>query len=144
MVAADDLARMRAQPFFEDLNARTRAGAGVAGDSTPTVIGATIVAPLMSPILGTVLAMVRNDRPNLLRCIATRLPGCPGSRSPCIPAGSHSDRPADPLRSRSDLVLTDGFVMMFEQTKVAAEHEGGRVESRCRAETMSRLQQRAG
>ncbi|MRG58920.1 DUF389 domain-containing protein [Agromyces sp. CFH 90414] len=44
------------------------AAAGVVGDSTATVIGAMIVAPLMTPILGVVLATVLGDRANLLRC----------------------------------------------------------------------------
>ncbi len=43
------------------------ASAGVVSDSTATVIGAMIVAPLMTPILGTVLAVVRADLPNLVR-----------------------------------------------------------------------------
>lgn len=38
------------------------ATAGVVGDSTATVIGAMIVAPLMTPILGTALALVLADR----------------------------------------------------------------------------------
>ncbi|MWB99458.1 DUF389 domain-containing protein [Agromyces sp. MMS17-SY077] len=42
------------------------AAAGVVGDSTATVIGAMIVAPLMTPILGVVLATVIGDRRNLL------------------------------------------------------------------------------
>jgi len=40
------------------------ATAGVANDSTATVIGAMIVAPLMTPILGTMLAIVLTDTPN--------------------------------------------------------------------------------
>ena len=47
----------------------------LASDSTATVIGAMIVAPLMSPILGIVLAMVLNDRRNLLRCLGTVVAG---------------------------------------------------------------------
>ena len=43
------------------------AAAGVAADSTATVIGAMIVAPLMTPILGTMLAVVLADRTNLTR-----------------------------------------------------------------------------
>ncbi|MEU9858333.1 DUF389 domain-containing protein [Streptomyces sp. NPDC047974] len=43
------------------------AGAGVVGDSTATVIGAMIVAPLMTPILGTALALVLADRPHVVR-----------------------------------------------------------------------------
>lgn len=41
------------------------ASAGVAADSTATVIGAMIVAPLMTPILGTALAVVLVDRRRL-------------------------------------------------------------------------------
>jgi uncharacterized hydrophobic protein (TIGR00271 family) len=37
------------------------AGSGVVADSTATVIGAMIVAPLMTPILGTALALVLAD-----------------------------------------------------------------------------------
>jgi len=40
------------------------ATAGIANDSTATVIGAMIVAPLMTPILGTMLAIVLTDGPN--------------------------------------------------------------------------------
>lgn len=43
------------------------AAAGVVADSDATVIGAMIVAPLMTPILGIVLATVLGDRANLLR-----------------------------------------------------------------------------
>jgi len=43
------------------------ASAGVLLDSTATVIGAMIVAPLMTPILGTGYALVLSDRPNVLR-----------------------------------------------------------------------------
>ena len=43
------------------------ASAGVLLDSTATVIGAMIVAPLMTPILGTGFALVLADRPNVLR-----------------------------------------------------------------------------
>ncbi|MFJ3900266.1 DUF389 domain-containing protein [Streptomyces sp. NPDC090025] len=43
------------------------ASAGVVGDSTATVIGAMIVAPLMTPILGSALALVLADRPHLVR-----------------------------------------------------------------------------
>jgi uncharacterized hydrophobic protein (TIGR00271 family) len=86
-VTADDVSRMRAQLFFEEPELHRRvtryctllvlsaiiASAGVASDSTATVIGAMIVAPLMAPILGISLAMVLNDRKNLLRCVGTVL-----------------------------------------------------------------------
>jgi uncharacterized hydrophobic protein (TIGR00271 family) len=45
------------------------ATAGVVADSTATVIGAMIVAPLMTPILGIALAVVMGNRPALLRSI---------------------------------------------------------------------------
>ncbi|MFV0286045.1 MAG: TIGR00341 family protein [Demequina sp.] len=45
------------------------ATAGVAADSTATVIGAMIVAPLMRPIQGTMLATVLGDRKQLVRSI---------------------------------------------------------------------------
>ena len=72
---------MRDQLFFDGPAARRKfskfwtllllaaviASAGVVADSTATVIGAMIVAPLMTPILGMVLAIVTQDGPNLLR-----------------------------------------------------------------------------
>ncbi|MBO1333011.1 TIGR00341 family protein [Streptomyces sp. VRA16 Mangrove soil] len=51
------------------------ASAGVVGDSTATVIGAMIVAPLMTPILGTALALVLADRPHVVRCVLLVLLG---------------------------------------------------------------------
>ncbi|MEV0913780.1 DUF389 domain-containing protein [Streptomyces sp. NPDC049967] len=45
------------------------AGAGVVGDSTATVIGAMIVAPLMTPILGCALALVLARRRQVTRCL---------------------------------------------------------------------------
>jgi uncharacterized hydrophobic protein (TIGR00271 family) len=79
-----DVLRMRDQLFVEgEAGHRKRsrfwlllllsaviATAGVIGDSTATVIGAMIVAPLMTPILGIVLAIVLSDRVNLFRSIA--------------------------------------------------------------------------
>jgi len=46
------------------------ATSGVIADSTASVIGAMIVAPLMTPILGIALAIVLGDRPALLRSVA--------------------------------------------------------------------------
>ena len=51
------------------------ASAGIVGDSTATVIGAMIVAPLMTPILGTMLATVLGDRANLIRSLLLVLGG---------------------------------------------------------------------
>ncbi|ANP71171.1 DUF389 domain-containing protein [Cryobacterium arcticum] len=51
------------------------ASAGIVGDSTATVIGAMIVAPLMTPILGTMLATVLGDRVNLARALLLVLTG---------------------------------------------------------------------
>jgi uncharacterized hydrophobic protein (TIGR00271 family) len=80
---------MRDQLFFEGPEIRRRlsrywlllilaaiiAAAGVAGDSTATVIGAMIVAPLMVPILGIVLGVVLADRDNLVRCVLLLIAG---------------------------------------------------------------------
>ncbi|MFO7690496.1 MAG: DUF389 domain-containing protein [Cryobacterium sp.] len=51
------------------------ASAGVVADSTATVIGAMIVAPLMTPILGTMLATVLGDRSNLVRSLTLVVAG---------------------------------------------------------------------
>jgi len=51
------------------------ATAGVVGDSTAVVIGAMIVAPLMTPILGTALALVLADRNRMLRSLSTVIGG---------------------------------------------------------------------
>jgi uncharacterized hydrophobic protein (TIGR00271 family) len=81
-LAEVDIKRMRDQLFFEGPQRGRRlsrfwlllplsaviASAGVVSDSTATVIGAMIVAPLMTPILGIVLAVVLADGANLRRC----------------------------------------------------------------------------
>jgi len=83
-ITDEDIARMRGQLFFDGAEAGRKlsaywtllilaaviAAAGVIADSTATVIGAMIVAPLMTPILGTVLAVVTADRVNLIRSLA--------------------------------------------------------------------------
>jgi uncharacterized hydrophobic protein (TIGR00271 family) len=51
------------------------ATAGVVNDSTATVIGAMIVAPLMTPILGSAYALVLADRHRALRSLLTVLGG---------------------------------------------------------------------
>ena len=51
------------------------ASAGIVSDSTATVIGAMIVAPLMTPILGTALALVLADRRHLLHNVGLVLGG---------------------------------------------------------------------
>jgi len=51
------------------------ATAGVASDSTATVIGAMIVAPLMTPILGTAFALVLADRHRMGRSLLVVLGG---------------------------------------------------------------------
>ena len=82
-ITATDLTRMRANLFFDGPLGRSKqskfwvllvlasaiAAAGVVGDSTATVIGAMIVAPLMTPIMGTVLSITTSDRDNLLRSL---------------------------------------------------------------------------
>ncbi|WP_084105701.1 TIGR00341 family protein [Demequina sp. NBRC 110056] len=51
------------------------ATAGIVANSTATVIGAMIVAPLMRPIQGTMLATVLGDRRQLLRSIGLMVAG---------------------------------------------------------------------
>ena len=82
-LAQVDITRMRDQLFFDGPERNRRlsrfwlllplsaviASAGVVSDSTATVIGAMIVAPLMTPILGIVLAVVLSDGANLRRCL---------------------------------------------------------------------------
>jgi uncharacterized hydrophobic protein (TIGR00271 family) len=82
-VTASDLGRMREGLLFDQPNRTAKltkfwillilasaiAAAGVVGDSTATVIGAMIVAPLMTPIMGTVLSIVTSDRNNLIRSV---------------------------------------------------------------------------
>jgi uncharacterized membrane protein len=88
-LAQDDITRMRDQLFFEGLERNRRlsrfwlllplaaviASAGVVSDSTATVIGAMIVAPLMTAILGIVLAVTLTDGPNLRRCLLLVIAG---------------------------------------------------------------------
>lgn len=51
------------------------ATAGVVSDSTATVIGAMIVAPLMTPILGSAFALVLADRHRAVRSLVTVVGG---------------------------------------------------------------------
>lgn len=51
------------------------ASAGVVADSTATVIGAMIVAPLMTPILGTALSIVLSDRGLIVKNVSIVLGG---------------------------------------------------------------------
>ena len=88
-LAQDDITRMRDQLFFDGPERNRRlsrfwlllplaaviASAGVVSDSTATVIGAMIVAPLMTPILGIVLAVALTDGPNLRRCLLLVIAG---------------------------------------------------------------------
>jgi uncharacterized hydrophobic protein (TIGR00271 family) len=61
----DDRARRLSGFWTLLLLAAVIASAGVASDSTATVIGAMIVAPLMTPILGIVLSVTVGDGRNL-------------------------------------------------------------------------------
>lgn len=55
------------------------AAAGIVADSTATVIGAMIVAPMMMPIQGTMLSTVLGDRGNLVRSTALVIAGATAS-----------------------------------------------------------------
>ena len=88
VVTGDDVARMKDALFFDGEGATGKfskfwgllvlagiiATAGIVSDSTATVIGAMIVAPLMTPILGTALAVVLADRRNLIRSVVWSSP----------------------------------------------------------------------
>lgn len=88
-LARQDLVNMRDAVFFEGPEVTRRlsrfwillllasiiASAGVVSDSTATVIGAMIVAPLMTPIQGTMLAGVLGDRKNLFRSVGLVVAG---------------------------------------------------------------------
>lgn len=88
-LAHQDIDVMRDAVFFDGPEAGRRlsrfwillvlaaiiAAAGVVADSTATVIGAMIVAPLMIPIQGTMLAVVLGDRPNLARSLGLVVTG---------------------------------------------------------------------
>ncbi|GAA4916747.1 putative hydrophobic protein (TIGR00271 family) [Actinomycetospora succinea] len=80
-VTEDDLDRVTGKLFLTDRTglsafwvlltlAAVIASTGVVADSTATVIGAMIVAPLMTPILGTALALVLADRRAMLASVA--------------------------------------------------------------------------
>lgn len=80
-VTQQDVARITSKLFLTEGAERSRkssafwmllalsaviSGAGVVADSVATVIGAMIVAPLMTPIIGTALAIVLADRRQML------------------------------------------------------------------------------
>ncbi|GAA1208973.1 DUF389 domain-containing protein [Prauserella alba] len=85
-LTAADIDRMAAKLFLTDRTRRSAfwvlltlsaiiSGTGVVADSTATVIGAMIVAPLMTPILGTAFAAVLSDRRRIVASIAVVLGG---------------------------------------------------------------------
>lgn len=88
-IAIQELNDMRDAVFFEGTETRRRlsrfwilmllssaiAGAGIVSNSTATVIGAMIVAPLMIPIQGTMLSAVLGDSRNLLWSVALVVAG---------------------------------------------------------------------
>lgn len=67
--------RMQSKFWILLLLSAVIATAGVVADSTATVIGAMIVAPLMTPILGTALAVVLADRRHVLRSVSLVIGG---------------------------------------------------------------------
>jgi uncharacterized hydrophobic protein (TIGR00271 family) len=85
----NDLTHMRDAVLFEGVTSHQRytrfwlllilssiiAAAGVVANSDATVIGAMIVAPLMLPIQGTMLATVLGDHVNLVRSVLLLIAG---------------------------------------------------------------------
>lgn len=86
MLSTADIDRMSGKLFLADLAQRSAfwvllvlsaiiSGAGVLADSVATVIGAMIVAPLMTPILGTAYAAVLALRTQIISSVALVLGG---------------------------------------------------------------------
>jgi hypothetical protein len=75
LLSGPDAGRKRSSFWALLLLSAAIASAGVMMDSTATVIGAMIVAPLMVPILGTALALVLSQRTAMLRSLGTVLGG---------------------------------------------------------------------
>lgn len=88
-ITRDDFARMTDELLFDGPSVSRKlsrywillvlaaiiASAGIVSDSTATVIGAMIVAPLMTPILGTAFSIVTGDARNLLKSVALVIAG---------------------------------------------------------------------
>ncbi|MFZ4719865.1 MAG: DUF389 domain-containing protein [Ilumatobacteraceae bacterium] len=143
VTTSNDLARMRDHLFFDGEDAARKlsrfwvllllasaiAAAGVVGDSTATVIGAMIVAPLMTPIMGTVLAITTADRANLVRsvllvvggaCAAIAVGYLMGLLSPIAVVASTSSQVAGRVNPRLiDLIaaVATGAVGAFAQCR---------------------------
>jgi uncharacterized hydrophobic protein (TIGR00271 family) len=112
-VAASDIARMREKLFFAGddrarklsaywtllLLAAAIASAGVVSDSTATVIGAMIVAPLMTPIIGVVLAVTIGDGRNLAISAALVITGALAVIAVGYGFGLLAEVPVDAARS---------------------------------------------
>jgi uncharacterized hydrophobic protein (TIGR00271 family) len=115
-IGADDIERMASSLYVDGpLTGRAAsrfwvlltlaaviAASGLVADSTATVIGAMIVAPLMTPILGVALAVVLSDRPHLLRSVGLVV----GGAATVIAIGivfALIDRPADAFAGNSQV-----------------------------------------
>ena len=112
-ITAEDIDRIRTSVFIEPpvtsrsstrfwvllVLASVIASAGVVADSTATVIGAMIVAPLMTPILGIALAVVLADRPHLLRSLVHVVLGASRGDRHRLPRGD-ARRPGRQLRGQ--------------------------------------------
>ena len=105
-ITSKDLPRIQSQLFYDGPNSRQSlerfgilmffatliAAYGVIGDSTATVIGAMLIAPLMTPVLAIAAAVVMgicsaHFNPCWLRwrAFSARLPWHGGSASPIAP-----------------------------------------------------------
>jgi len=80
------------------------ASAGVVSDSTATVIGAMIVAPLMTPILAIVLSVTIGDVKNLAIATALVLTGA----AAVVVVGYVFGLMAEVPEGRIELASTDG------------------------------------
>lgn len=70
LMLVDDPLRQYSSFFMRPLAATVVATAGIASDSATTIIGAMLIAPLMSPMLGTALAAAMGRPRQALRTLA--------------------------------------------------------------------------
>jgi len=113
--APDDIPELESKLFFEGDRSRRYlvrftvllflstviAANGVIEDSTATVIGAMIIAPLMTPILATTAALVMGSGPRAWRSVLLVVAGALGVIAVAAALGVPDHRPGDSARARS-------------------------------------------
>lgn len=74
-VRVDDPIRSYSSFFWRLALSAVIAAGGIAGDSTAVVVGAMLVAPLMLPMIGTMLAVVRGNGKAIVRTLVVTAAG---------------------------------------------------------------------